>query len=223
MPRKQTRFEWDNSSSRYRSSSSGRFVSADDVRRGLDKALEQRARANRALTEELRAGAISLDQWRREMRASIKDAHLYSAAAARGGYSQLSDSDRRRVAALVKEQFEYLEKFARDMENGLLLDGRVLSRAELYAQAARSTYERTRRRIMSEENGMREERSVLHGREHCTDSRNREGCIEQAAKGWVPIGTLVPIGERTCLGNCLCTMRYREGRAAPRIKPKRKS
>lgn len=46
------------------------------------------------------------------------------------------------------------------------------------------------------------ERNIRHARDSCG------GCIHETARGWVPIGTLVPTGYRDCRGNCLCSLEY---------------
>jgi hypothetical protein len=33
--------------------------------------------------------------------------------------------------------------------------------------------------------------------------------LSEAERGYVPIGTLIPIGERDCLGNDKCSMLFR--------------
>ena len=52
--------------------------------------------------------------------------------------------------------------------------------------------------------GMTEERNFLEpDADHCQE------CWDEAAKGWSPLGTLIPIGERTCLTKCQCKFEYR--------------
>jgi hypothetical protein len=53
------------------------------------------------------------------------------------------------------------------------------------------------------ERGLTSERNILAIADNCT------GCVVETGRGWVPIGSLVPIGERDCLSNCLCTYEYR--------------
>lgn len=45
--------------------------------------------------------------------------------------------------------------------------------------------------------------------EHCAD------CPPLADKGWVPVGTLPPIGETECNGACLCSFRFKETEDGP--------
>ena len=56
--------------------------------------------------------------------------------------------------------------------------------------------------------GMTEERRVT------SDAENCDACLEAADRGWVPIGTLPPIGSLTCLANCLCHFEYRDALTA---------
>jgi hypothetical protein len=46
------------------------------------------------------------------------------------------------------------------------------------------------------------EENILGDAEHCG------GCVAETAKGKVPIGTLIPIGQRDCLANCHCHFAY---------------
>ena len=63
--------------------------------------------------------------------------------------------------------------------------------------------------------GMQEERSFLEpDADHC------EECFQEAGKGWQPIGTLVPVGDRTCRANDQCEFEYRQSSTADaRITP----
>ena len=57
--------------------------------------------------------------------------------------------------------------------------------------------------------GFDEERSVLdEGALHCAD------CPAEAAKGWVPVGELTPIGERECMTKCRCSIEFRKSHTA---------
>lgn len=48
-----------------------------------------------------------------------------------------------------------------------------------------------------------EERNILGIAEHCAS------CIRETKRGWVPIGTLIPVGLRDCWFGCKCTVGYR--------------
>ncbi len=197
-------FRWDPAINRYRDSR-GRLVAASWVRRELDAALDVRAKAAARLVEDLRAGRISLLDWRREMRQMIKDVHLYSAAAARGGWSAMSPAAYGQVGRRIRDEYGFLEGLVQDIAKGIPVDGRIAARARQYAHAGRDTFHVAERSVMRQ-GGMTEERNVLHPAEHCTGAGS---CVEQSDKGWVPLGTLLPIGRRKCRRNCRCTLEYR--------------
>jgi hypothetical protein len=188
----------------------GRIVSADQVRREIDVAMRGASARARDLTTQLRGRTITLPQWEAAMRVVVKDVHLWGASAARGGWAQLTPADLGRVGARVRQQYDRLYRFANQIAQGTqALDGYALNRAAMYANQGRAMYERTRTASMRDA-GFDQERNVLHPADHC------DMCVAQSKRGWVAIGTLVPVGERTCRSNCRCTLRYRMSPAAKR-------
>jgi hypothetical protein len=206
MPTRPPRsYTWDHATGQYRTAS-GKFVARTKVRAYIDKVLDQEMRNAKELALGLRNGDISLEAWRSSMRDLIKNVHLYDAAAAKGGWGQLTADDYGRIGAIVKKEYQFLERFARGIANGKVpLDGRVVQRAMMYAEAGRDTYHQVERATMAKA-GFRFERNVLHPADHCGD------CLGETAKGAVPIGTLIPIGRRQCLRRCRCTLTYTKGR-----------
>lgn len=196
-----SRYSWNERAGRYRDAN-GRFVSRAIIRREIDATILRSQQRMLSVAEQLRQGAISLDDWFIETRRIIKEVHLYNAAAAKGGWAQLENADYMRIGKVVLDQFTFLKNFGTQIADGLTLDGSFVRRITLYAQAGRSTYHAIELEEMKADE-MTEERSVLHPADHCGD------CIEEAGKGWQPIGTLTPIGERQCLGGCKCSMEYR--------------
>lgn len=196
------RYGWNDKSARYYDRITGRYVSRDIVRHALDGVLSFAADEARDVSSQLREGTVDLAEWQAKMRQLTKDSMLQAQALARGGWDQLTSSDYGKVGAAVRMQYEYLDKFTKEIRRGLPLDGRFLSRASMYPKSARPFFHDEQRALL-DDTGYSEERNVLHPAEHCDE------CMDQSAAGWVPIGTLIPIGGRTCLGNDQCTMRYR--------------
>jgi hypothetical protein len=196
-------FLWNAQALRYVDAATGRFVSRLQVRAAIDAALDSAGRRMQAATIALQRKAVSVERWRLEMRREIKNVHLYSAAAARGGWAEFTQAELGRVGYIVGDQYAYLDRFARDLQAGRVpRDGRILSRVQMYAQAGRRTYHVTDARIHLE-HGYSEERNIVMAGEACT------GCQDEEARDWVPIGELVPIGLRPCLSRCRCTVEYR--------------
>jgi hypothetical protein len=195
-------FKWSPRTGQY-IDSRGRFVARTRVRAALDQAIKQSGLEMRRLTESLRAGQIGVTEWQLRMMQEIKSGQIASAAIARGGTMQLNRSDLGRIGSRVREQYAYLQGFANEIESGKQrLDGTILRRTELYAQVPRATYH-VFERIEREEHGMDLERSVLAVSDHC------DLCVSEAGRGWVPVGELIPIGQRTCLSRCRCSVQYK--------------
>lgn len=198
-------FRWNDKLGRY-IAPNGRIVSQDDVRHAIDAAIAKADMRARALGTAFANGDITAGVFFRDMRRVVKQTHLYSAAAARGGWAQLDASDYGRVGAQVRKEFGHLNNFARDVASGKRpINGRIPFDAELYAEASRGTYDRVQVADMRRR-GMREEKNVLHRAEHCDGPRS---CIGERDRGWVPIGALIPLGDRKCGRRCKCTKRFR--------------
>ena len=202
------RYAWQPSAGttgRYRDRATGRFVSELSVRGDLDKYIDAKNRGLDALTNQLRNREISLADWQLQMRAEIKSMHLNAAMVAKGGRDQMTPADWGRTGREVRNQYEYLDKWAADIASGKApLDGRANWRAKLYGNASRDTYEQ-QRRVTAADMGNDEEMRVLHSSESC------KGCI-QYANYWAPIGTLPRIGSQDCGVNCMCTWAYRRSK-----------
>jgi hypothetical protein len=181
----------------------GRFLTRTEVRDTLDNALANNGRLMHDLTQQLRDGTITLADWQAQVAREVKNVHLYSAAAAKGGWAQMTPADYGRAGQRIETQYRFLRGFAEDIASGKQpLNDRALARASMYSEAGRNTFRYVERKEM-EVRGMTEERSILHANDSC------EGCLEQEAAGWQPIGEAVEIGERDCLTRCRCTMDYR--------------
>jgi DNA-binding phage protein len=199
-------YVWSARAGRYRDAQ-GRFVSPAQVRAWLDQALDRERRTLLASARAFRAsarGLADLAAFERVMRDGVKTTHLLAAMAAKGGYAQMTAADYGRVGATVRFHYGKLEQWMRQVADGTApLDGRFVTRAAMYGGAALGTYYRVAGDA-ARAAGLTEEINVLGPTDHSCAV-----CVAQTALGPVPIGTLVPIGQRTCLGNCLCTIEFR--------------
>lgn len=198
---KNSRYKWNEVAGRY-IGADGRFVTFSAVREDLDVVLDNYERRVMQHAAALQDGRIGVGEWQVLMRDALKDIHIASGALARGGWAQMSQADYGRVGNVLRLQYEKLRAFARQIENGLPLDGRFRRRVMLYAQSGRVSFTAALRQEM-ELRGMTEEKSILANADHCTE------CVAEAEKGWQPIGTLVLIGRRICKSNCRCHLIFR--------------
>ena len=196
-------FLWNEKSQRYVNAVTKRFVARTQVRQALDIALDRSRNEVARLSRELVNGRLSLADWQVQVARELKSMHLASAALAKGGWAQMTQSDFGKVGATCKREYQYLATFAAQVKSGeQRLDGSLVARANLYAQAPRGTYHAIEERGMQAQ-GKTEYRNILGPADHC------EGCLAETAKGWVLIGELTPIGQRLCLSNCRCGITYR--------------
>lgn len=202
MPDPRSQYRWNAAAARY-VDARGRFVSRPEVRGAIDTTLDRAAARIQAHAVALREGRLSLAEWQLAMRAEMKAMHLWSAAAARGGWAQMSAADFGRIGPVLRNQYGYLARFALQIEQGLPLDGRFVRRALMYAQAARATYH-AQDELVHRERGFDQERNVIE-----PSAENCDGCRSESRRGWVPLGKLVPIGGRECRTNCRCLVEYR--------------
>ena len=203
------KFGWNESTGRYRDLTTGRFLSEKIVTSEIDKLVLSSSETMRGITRQLVDGNLSLPEWQGQMMREIKAINRITGEIARGGYNQMSPSDWGKIGAETKRQYKYLQKFAAEIASGKQpLDGRCLTRAELYGKAGRGTYHEMKRKGAARK-GKGEERRVLGAAEHCTSSGGLDGCVEIAGLGWQPAGTLPRIGESPCRTHCKCTFEFR--------------
>ena len=186
----------------------GRIVSQNAVRTALDRYVDNAVEDARKIGGLLRGGQINVKEWEFAMRQHIKNVHIVAAVSAEGGRDQMTFSKWGRVGQRIKEQYnKYLAPFAQQIADGKIpLDGRFLVRSQLYTEAAITTHDIFNRANM-ERAGYDEEANELDpGARHCSGIGSCEG---ETDRGWVPIGSLIPIGQRKCLGRCRCTVNYR--------------
>lgn len=194
---------WNERAAQYTNRKTGRFVSRQVIRDQLDLVIDASSEVMRAVSQQLRAGDISLAEWQTAMMQQVKTTHLASAAMQRGGWQQMSQADFGRVGRVVRTEYGFLRDFAEAIASGKQkLDGTLTRRAALYGQEGRPTYytfwdsEMTRR-------GFDEERSILNPADHCND------CVNEEAKGFQPRGQMIPIGRRQCRSNDRCDVEFR--------------
>lgn len=188
---------------------SGRRVPQGRLNLAVDRVLTQAGQEMSALAAQLQAGALSLADWQVAMASEVKSLHLGAAAVARGGWEQMTQSDFGWTGQRIRTQYAYLRNFAHEIATGQQpLDGRLLSRSTLYAEAARGTHREMQRKTAISI-GREQESNVLGAVE-----RSCAQCPELSGYGWVPIGTLPPVGSRECRSRCHCTILTRMHPAA---------
>lgn len=181
----------------------GQFVSERSVRAVVDQLADGASERMAQASTRLLAGELSLAEWQAEMMRSVKLSQVAAATIANGGQARMTFSEYGSTGRLIRDQYAYLREFAEQVADGRQpLSPSLTARARQYGQAARATFERTYNRGQ-QRRGYRFERNVLADAEHCRQ------CVSLTRQGWVPIGSLPPVGTRTCRQNDRCSISYR--------------
>lgn len=210
-PELSTPFVWDAQNRRYIHLASKRYVPFQEIR---DQAIEPLIRASkvaqRALSTSLQSKETTLPEWQRAMIDQVKQTQVAASLAVGGGEQNTSDADKKKIAALILLLLLLLRGFAEDVAVGKQpTNGQLLVRSDLYAAAARDTFEEVRRHGMAVYFGAVQERRRLGVAEHCRTHGDLEGCVELHDLGWQPINTLPRLGVSPCRTNCKCHFQYR--------------
>lgn len=203
-------FRWDAVVSRYRDSK-GRFISRGSIiDTELNKILEKSADEARALFDDLRASG-NVKRFQLEMMRMVRSTQTMTAAIAKGGFKQLTARDLEALKERLGFHLGKLNNFASQVASGAVkLDGLQRERAAQYAYSARGTFWKFDQKLQRE-NGYDQERNRTTPARHCLE------CLDLESEGWVEIGTLPGIGERTCRTRCKCFIEYRNSQTGEEL------
>ena len=189
---------------RYRDTATGRYISAQSVRRDVARLADTAGRdVARQLTEALRDRRISLAEWQTGMARAVKNVNYAAVAAASGGVQNMTAVERGRAGAIIRKQYDYLRTFAKEIADGTQpLDGRALHRAEMYMDAAKGSFHEQKRAGFADAHAgaVVMIRSHRHKRDSC------RSCVGLDGK-WFTMNSpeYIPVGRRECNVNCGCT------------------
>jgi hypothetical protein len=220
-------WRWDDQRQKY-VSSSGKTLTDDHAKKlsilfALAMALEFEDDAAHAFS-----GIVSVKQWAESFAGKLRSTFVVQGALGVGGLHRVTATDEATIVGSVADEtglafsLDRMKNFAasieakKDSDGNPLKESAVRNRSGLYAAATNTTYEATKRnshvRAKSPDGKplFLFERSILSDAvlDHCYDTEHTEGCVEAAAAGWVPIGTLPLPGLRTCRMACVCEMRH---------------
>jgi hypothetical protein len=206
MPRKQEDFtpdyRWNEASGQYQRIDTGRYVGRAEVRGAMLDYIDSSAKEARVLTQSLRDGQTTIADWQRGIAQMRTNSYLAGAAAARGGWNQLTQADFGRVGQLVREDNVFLANRAKAIESGeQRLDGTLLRTAQLYPRGGYEVFQLFNRLEMGKR-GFELVENIRGSGDSC------EGCLAAEALGLVPLDAMPLPGERTCRANCRCALKF---------------
>lgn len=145
------------------------------------------------------------------------------------GNDALTNAEIYALDRLTKKQYEYLDKFEREViqnppreiadldsvvvlvEPAPMTPGQFVARLERYGNAVWQANQQVNTATVRTAGIFNQERRVLGMAEHCGD------CPPLAAMGWQPLGSLPMIGDTECNGHCKCHFEYRVPGGQPHV------
>lgn len=202
FPQTGTTYQYDNSTARWRSSSTGRFVSNSTVVAEMRVHQTATFDALESLTQDLYAGRITVPQWQVSIAQELKDAHLAQAMYGAGGRANMTPAKWGRVGGNLANEYRFLTNFADEMLNGNVSEAQALARIRQYGIATQQSYWNE----YADNNEF--VRWTLNPGESCGD------CVGLASGGIDGNGlylssdlpTVPGAGATQCRGNCNCTL-----------------
>lgn len=154
------------------------------------------------VTEALIAGKVRLDGWWASFRDALIPGHFAGAMALLDS-PEPAPADLQAIRDEANRQAGFLARFREQIRTGRqILDGTARARSDLYGEAVWSVGMNVERGKKIRDQ-YKFERSHLGVADHCT------GCLEETSRGWVQIGSLMPIGQRICGPRCHCFITYK--------------
>ena len=158
------------------------------------------------------SGRISNEEAQRRGQREIGLSNRVMSALGWGGLRNIPEGARSAADSKVRLEMAFWLRFQSDRPQ--LSPDQARARATLYAGGAYRAFQDASREAHRQA-GFNEARRVLEaGAEHCAPGSGRPGCPELAARGWMPVSEMVPIGDASCRASCLCEMQYRRSEEA---------
>jgi hypothetical protein len=196
-------WSYDRNTGRYRDEK-GKFLSKAAVEALIDGRINKLGTMLKRFTNMLIDGNITLDQWQGSVREAIKAAHIQAAIIGHGGRDGMGSAEYGRIGQRLREEYRYLQGFARDLLEQRSSRAMALARIGLYAESVRGSFWEGSS-IRQEQEGYSLMRRILDFQaQHCQD------CLDYAARGLVPIGSVPLPGQRcACRARCRCRVEYK--------------
>ncbi len=212
-------WRWDSKIQKYRSMS-GRIVGDYELKQLAEEIAAALKKKNRHILLLFLAGGIPMLMWRHRTATELVAFYLLMGMLGSGGVDHLKPPVKKIIVGApgrppgLMFTLERLRTFTRKLEEeGIKPTPGIQARLDMYTDSAHTIFEESRRVSHQDEAkrvGKRlEERNILGDADHCATTNGVIGCPEWTKRGWLPAGTIAPIGMRPCLTNCRCKMGFR--------------
>ncbi len=133
-------FVWIRDRNQYRSTTTGRYVSQDDVIAHVESIIDWGSGESGSFVTQFINGAISPADFGSLLKEQLKLSYLQQGILGKGGRDQMDQSDYGWIGHKLRDEYGLIDLFVGDIEN--LSEAQIRARAAQYFQATRSAYER---------------------------------------------------------------------------------
>lgn len=196
---------YDRVSGRYRGSD-GKFVSRATVLRLVDQESDRLATRMKAHARLLTDGRIDIPEFQKRAAEDLKLSAIRSTILGSGGRSLTSSAAYGSTGRLLREQYQFLSGFARDLADGKLSKAQAIARAASYGPSTKTAFHAAEKIAKRRENFIEAIRDLDAAAKHCSS------CLRYSTNGlWIPIEQVVMPGVNCeCFHYCRCRVRFRK-------------
>ena len=138
------RYKYDVQAASYTEVDTGIVLSPARLNELIGDFLSQQQQRMVRFTDDLVQGHLAIPEWEIEIRRVIKESYGASYLLGRGGRKMMTQSDWGRVGQMVRNQYLYLNMFAREIATGEITAEEALRRIAIYPGGGRHAFGRAR-------------------------------------------------------------------------------
>ena len=135
---------WNQLTKRYRNSKTKKTVSSNTALQLRDDLIDLKRDTFSDLTDDLINSRITVQEWLLDMRKRVRDVNSAQYMLARGGRNAMFQTDLDALSEIIKEQFDYLQKFGEEVRAGNLSANQITARSELYMESSTRSHEQAK-------------------------------------------------------------------------------
>lgn len=204
-------WRWNESAGRYIDTETGKFISRTYALDLIKQSIQQSIVVTDTLANYVSNGLIAVDDWKSLMRSEIRDEYIRQYLAGIGGREMMTPADWGKIGSLLKEQYKFLDGFAKEVPN--LSEAQIRVRAAMYSESAGQANEMAHAKVALARGFDTVYWNVDPNLENC------DVCLERQRQGGSPIGPrggfMSIDGEvfpKDCTAPCMtrdgCTLTY---------------
>ena len=135
---------WNQLTKRYRNAKTKKTVSSNTALRLRDDFIDLKRDTFSDLTDDLINSRITVQEWILDMRKRVRDVNSAQYMLARGGRNAMFQTDLDALAEIIKDQFDFLQKFGEEVRAGKLSASQISARSELYMEVSTRAHEQAK-------------------------------------------------------------------------------